>query len=394
MKKTIIILLVTLIAASSIYAAIEFNAQQMAENAQQAKPNPEVIYPEVGVVTVTPQDYQSQVSGYGEAKAHFELDLKSEVSGQVLELSGRFDNGKRVKKGEQLLVVDDNNYRMAVTDAEAALASANQSLLEEKRQHEQVRLEWKNSGLSGEPSSPLVLREPQMAVAKTTYEQARQSLENAKRDLSKTRISAPFDALVISRDVDVGSYLQTGDSIASLYSTDKIEISIPLSHTKWRNLGLTLSTQNQDATRHVTLTSVDGLNQWQAYIERVEQHYDQTTRQRSLIVAVDQPLEQTPPLYPNAYVKAVISGKNLKSVLRLPQTAISQNQEVWHVDETMHLRKQRPVKVFEDHEYVYIEALSDKPLQIVVRPLNNYIEGARVTPLSEQAQTLALGRER
>jgi len=389
-KNLIATLIVTFLATVSIVAAGAYNAKMMEENTAQVKEKSQSVYPVVSVISVTPHDYTSQITGYGEAKARYELSLKAEVSGKITSLAMRFETGRLIEKGRSLVIVDDSNYLKQLMSAKSSLSTARLNLLEEQRQSQQARLEWESSGISGRPSSPLVLREPQLQVAKAELEHAKQEMKVAQHDLAKTNISAPFNALIVSREVQLGSYLQMGEAVATLYSTDKIEVSIPLSNRKWANFDQ--QQLKRGDTIPVILTSHDGQHAWTGYVDRVEQHLEQTTRQRSVVVVVEKPIQQEQPLFPNAYVKVSIQGKKLNNLLRLPQTAISQNSEVWHVDNNNTLKKVAVNKIYEDQKFAYIHPFSTpdhQALKVVVRPLSSYTEGAKMLPNMATSSSMA-----
>ena len=51
----------------------------------------------------------------------------------------------------------------------------------------------------------LALRQPQLAQAQADLESARTDLDQARLDLKRTRIRAPFNALVLSRQAELGA---------------------------------------------------------------------------------------------------------------------------------------------------------------------------------------------
>ena len=67
----------------------------------------EAQHPDVSVVTVEPGSYQSKITAYGGASSHFELSLTARVSGHVKILSDAFESGRRVKKGDLLINLDE-----------------------------------------------------------------------------------------------------------------------------------------------------------------------------------------------------------------------------------------------------------------------------------------------
>jgi len=380
MKKNVITIAITLAAAASIFAVISYNGAKMEAvnnpaNAPVAKAV--VQYPEVSVIAVTKSRYQAEVIGYGEAKSRYQLTLTSEVSGQVESLGQNFETGKQFQQGEAVIKINDIDYQQAFSSAQVAVADAKLALLEEQRQGQQARLEWKNSGISGEPDSPLVLREPQLIAAQATLKNAQSQLTKAQRDLDKTAITAPFSALVVSREVQLGSYLQQGNSIATLYSTDRMEIEIPLSAHQWSSLPNISGAVEENWP--VTLTNTTGDSQWQGYVERVEQHLDNSSRQRSLVVVVEQPLAQETPLFPGTFVTATVQGKALNDLWQLPASAISQNGEVWYIGADGNLATFTAQQQFAQGELSYIKPMKGvDSANIIIRPLNSYVQGMQV----------------
>ncbi|MBW8189740.1 efflux RND transporter periplasmic adaptor subunit [Neiella marina] len=380
----------TLVAAVSIVAAILFNGAQMRaarthHMESMANDKHPIQLQEVSVIEALAQRHQAMIVGYGEAKSQFELELVAEVSGQLTALSNHFKTGAVFAKGQQLAQINPLSYQQAVADAQVALADAQLALLEEQRLGEQAELEWQRSGMTGDPDSPLVLRKPQLAAAEATLQLAQKQLASAEYDLAQTRISAPFDAVVVSREVQPGRYLQTGETIATLYSTDRIEVAVPLSEQQWQNLPvLANESAPSDALIAVTLLSNDKQRQWQGYIERTELHLDETSRQRSVVVVVDEPLSQPTPLMAGEFVTAQIEGRVVDGLWQLPASAISQAGEIWYVQTSADGKEQllantQAEQQFAHGEYVYVRPVAGLTQALVVaRPLITYVAGMRV----------------
>ncbi|MEZ8831956.1 efflux RND transporter periplasmic adaptor subunit [Vibrio cyclitrophicus] len=411
MKLNTITIAITLVAGSSIFAALAYNGSQVQPSPQNTNeltvsdPQTESVttksiavktlpvsqQQQVSVVAATLGDYLAEVVGYGEAKSRYELMFSTEVSGRVEAISSQFETGQVIGKGEVIANIDSTSYQQAVTEAKANVVQAQLDLLEEQREGEQAKSEWKRSGLSGEPDSPLVLREPQLAQVTAALENAKLELAKAEQDLEKTTLVAPFDSLVVSRDVQPGSYAQTGTQIATLYSIDEVEVSVPLSESQWLSLPNSDNSQLKQQPWPVTLSSSDGQFQWQGYVERVEQHLQQDTRQRSLIVKVDNPLEQQKDLYPGTFVKATISGKRLTQLWQLPASAISQQGDLWFVDANGQLSKSNANVEFEKGGLIYVDPTklnnpnvsNSDSVQVVKRPLSSFKVGMIVLAKAE-----------
>ncbi|CAA0095990.1 Multidrug resistance protein MdtA [BD1-7 clade bacterium] len=385
------VLLVTLATGVSIFLALAFNAQQI--KAAQKKPPVvrEAVYPDVGIAVVHPGEYRAEITAWGEASAEHTLALKSDVVGRIEQLSEQFKTGNRVDKGDVLLQIDATDYQKAVADAKAQMADAQLALYEEERQSQQALEEWQQSGFEGQPTSPLVLRKPQLAKAQAVLEQAKASVAKANRDLALTRIRAPFDGVVVSRLVQPGAYVQTGTELGSLYSRSKLEVSVLLSDQQWQMLDVGTTQYNGD----IVLSRANSSHQWPATFDRVEQHTHSDNRQRALIVAVDKPLEQNPPIHPGDFFEITVTGRSMEKLWRLPASAISQNNDIWLVTADNTLKAYAGQLAYRQDQWVYLyppqtandeEELTENKLseaRVVIRPLSSYLEGMRVNPIVE-----------
>ncbi len=379
MKISPVPVVVTLVAIVCIGLAISYNGQKMAQQANGPKPEPaKSVAPNVSVINAVPSTYQAYVSGHGEAKAHWALSLKAQVKGEITNMSEQFATGNVVKKGQVLAQIDNTEYLQVVASAKATLADAKLALQEEQDLGNQAKREWQRSGVTQAPSSPLVFRTLQLEAAQATADNAQYALQTAQRDEKNTHISAPFDAVILSRDVDLGTYVSIGDTLATLNSTDKVEISVPLSLRQWQNLA-------SDKSGEVILSDVTTQNQWQGYIARFEQHLDDSSRQRSVVVALDKPFEQATPLLPGTFLAVQIAGKALNNVIKLPASAVSQEGLIWYVNDQNTLMSIQAQKLFERGDYVYISPIEGHTnLRVVARPLVSYLNDMLVNPIVEE----------
>ncbi|PCI59124.1 MAG: hypothetical protein COB34_03935 [Methylophilaceae bacterium] len=233
--------------------------------------------------------------------------------------------------------------------------------------------------MQGKPESALVLRQPQLKAAQATVKQAESVLRNAQKELRRTKVTAPFNALIVERQVSPGAYVQAGTEIALLYSTEHMEVKVDLSEKDWRNLPNLHLKENHNLP--VELFSVKDKKSWVGRVLRVEQHVDGSTRQRSLIIAVDRPLEQTPALYPGTFLNVLIDGRTVDKLWRLPSSALSQRGEIWYVTQENTLANFSAEPVFSDSEAIYItapEQLGTEAQRVLFHPLSSYLKGMKV----------------
>ncbi|MEM7588389.1 MAG: efflux transporter periplasmic adaptor subunit, partial [Acidobacteriota bacterium] len=126
----------------------------------------------------------------------------------------------------------------------------------------------------------------------------------------------------------------------------------------------------------------DATPSWQGRVSRVEQHVVSASRQRSLVVTVPNPLDLEPPLFPGTFVRASLAGRELNGVLDLPVSAITEQQEIWFVDDQGRLARM-PVEALmasDGRALVRPPAALDwaNGLDVLVHPMASYLPGIAV----------------
>ncbi|WP_126453939.1 efflux RND transporter periplasmic adaptor subunit [Sulfuriflexus mobilis] len=127
------------------------------------------------------------------------VEMSTGVSGMVAEVNAK--TGERVEKGQLLLALDATRYQAAVLQARAAQRTARYALAEAKREWERAQELYDRTVLS---DRDLQLAENAYVAAQASQAKADAALANADKDLADSMIRAPFAAVVIARQVEVG----------------------------------------------------------------------------------------------------------------------------------------------------------------------------------------------
>ena len=299
---------------------------------------PEVA-PLVEGITVHPEDLQMIVYGFGTAEPKVSVQVVPQVSGQVVNCHANFVEGGFFKAGEPLVKVDPRDYELAVENAEAIVAQADYILKQEQSEALVARTEWDALHPGEEPSSPLVLRIPQIKNAEAQLQSAEAKLSRAKLDLERTAVSMPFDGRVVTKNVDLGQYVTPGQPVATVYGTDVIEIIVPLEddQLEWFEapLGHTNGNGNGNSPgpEAIVTTEFAGENRsWKGHIVRTEGQIDPTSRMIRVVAEVLNPFEQknhNVPLTPGMFVNVEIKGKQLNNIILVPRYAVRSDDTVW-----------------------------------------------------------------
>jgi multidrug efflux system membrane fusion protein len=304
------------------------------------EPEPVVFEPPlVEVMEVKQERIRLTITAEGSVSPRVESELVPEISGRVTSVSSSLAIGGFFAAGDELLKIDGREYELTVTRARAAIAQSELRVVTEEQEGAVARAEWKDLA-DGEPT-PLALRLPQLAEAKAALASAQAALEQAEFDLERTSVRAPFDGRVRRKQVDLGQYVQRGQAIATLYSTDVAEIQLPIPDQELEYVDLPLAYVNADSTdrqpRVVLSTEFAGSTyEWQGRIVRTEGEIDPETRMVRAIAQVQDPYAQAknsrrPPLAVGMFVQAEIRGRAVQAI-SLPRTALRGADQVWVVN--------------------------------------------------------------
>lgn len=294
---------------------------------------PQVLKTEIMELQRT--DFPVLLDSQGNIRAHYTTTITPQVAGTVVKIHDSFEDGAFFQKDEVLAELDPSDFEVAVAAAESRLARAEAVLIQEEARAKQARLNWQDLGYDEEPSD-LVLRIPQLKEATATVDAAQADLEQAKRNLERTKIRAPFAGRVQQRVVGLGQAVGASTPLGEVFATDFAEIRLPLSPRQLEFI--TLPSQAGDPEVPVTLTDALDLsksNQWQARIVRTEGSIDESSRELFAIARIDDPfgLESgKPPLRIGQPVRASIRGMILQEVFVLPRQALRGVNRIYLVD--------------------------------------------------------------
>ncbi len=283
-------------------------------------------------------DYRVLLDSQGVVRAHHETPLTPTVSGTIVSIHSNFEDGAFFKKGDVLAELDPADFTATVEGARSRLAQAEAALAQEEARARQARLNWEDLGYDEDPSE-LVLRIPQLKQARATVDAARAELDQAERNLQRTKIRAPFDGRVRQRLVGLGQSVGASTDLGTLFATDFAEVRLPL--TPEQLAFIDLPVQESDPSLPVTLTDALGITPaaepatWSGRIVRTEGALDPASRELFVIARIDDPFglhSRHEPLRIGQPVRATIEGHVLENVIVIPRHALRGVNTVYLVD--------------------------------------------------------------
>lgn len=356
------------------------------------EPAPTWVPPLVDIVYARPQPQALAVQTQGTVHPHREIQLVSQVSGMIEQVSPAFAQGGFFEAGDSLVKVEDVDYRFAIARAESQVAASKQVVAEEEGRALQARREWRDLG--SVQANDLFLRKPQIASAKASLKAAEADLAAARLDLERTTITAPFNGRIREKLVDVGQFISPGTPVASIYGTDLVDIRLPLTDRQVALLQLPLTSDSAEsadvANPSVTVRARFGNREWQweGQVVRTDAVIDLDSRVVYAVAEVERPFEsapdsQRPPLSPGLFVHATIAGRTLEGVTALPRSALDTDGQVMIVDE-QGLARTREVQVLQsDARHAWVQGLDDNE-HVIVGQHGQVIAGMGVEIRAEQ----------
>lgn len=351
---------------------------------------PPVKPPSIPVVVIAPQDMRITVIAHGEVLPRTESNLVAEVSGRVAAVSPAMVSGGFFAEGDTLVEIEMIDYRAALEKANARLVGAQSELANAEKAYERLLELSEQESVSDSALDDAVAR---LALARASYRQSSVEAIAAERDLERTRLVAPFAGRVRSERIGIGQFVNRGEIVATLYSTDAAEVRLPVQDDDLAFLPLSLNRETSasnmpSAILRARFAGVE--HAWNARIVRTEGELDPQTRMVHLVAQVDAPYDQgpgTPPLTVGLFVTAEIQGNLHESVFVLPGAALDKSNRVLVVGPD-HRLERRPVDVIRaTAATVVVDGNLREGEMVAVSATTTLLEGQQVVPVPQAAAT-------
>ncbi len=328
---------------------------------------------------VNKEEVRFKVLSQGNVVPKNQTNISAQVSGKVIEIAENFVAGGMFKKGDLLVRLEQEDYSTDLKLAEAELAQANASLTEEKARGKVAEQEWRSVNSSVAPE--LGLRKPQLATAQANVKAAEAKLERAKRNLSRTEIKAPYDGLVVSRNVDLGQFIPTGAVVGMVNSTDEAEVRLPIPDSDMAFIDIN-SQIKQGAEVSLTATVAGKQRAWKAELVRSEGVMDAGNRVIYVVAEVDDPYarkqSERVPLRFGQFVQAEITGTQSQRLFVLPRNVLRLDNTVLELTDERKV-KISPVEVVRTNaRNVYVSSGLEENAQIITSAVPNPYNGMKV----------------
>jgi len=183
------------------------------------------------------------------------------------------DEGQAVKAGQLLFKINDEEYRAHVLRAKASLHAAKADVHAIELEVERVSMLVDKKVIS---ETELRLAKAKVDIAKAKVEEAQSDLSQANIRYSHTDIRAPFDGVVDRIPFKIGSLIDEGHLLSSIFDSNFIYAYFRVSEKEY--LQYAKSELDERRSNNVELIQADGsTHQYPGHIETLEGEFDTST---------------------------------------------------------------------------------------------------------------------
>lgn len=353
----------------------------------------------VETLTVGETDYQVTISSFGRVQPHTQGQLVSQVSGQITSVSPNFRDGGFFQKNEVLVGIDPRDYLIQVEIAAAELADARVTHAEEQVLAKQAA-EDRRSVRNKEAVSDFALHIPQLAAAKSRIAAANAKLDQAKLNVERTRVRAPYSGRILSKNVDIGEVITPNTALAMIYAVDSVEIRLPIKNSElgFINLPEQYLSGESDTSGLPSVKIGNRLGEdiqyWPATLVSTAGAIDEQSQQLHVTARIEHPYERDDgnrrPLKIGQYVSAEIEGKTIRSALVIPNASVYQGSYVYLYRDGVLQRREIEIAWQNNTEALVRNGLTAGD-RLVLTPLGQVSSGTRVKLLEEGGEKALSG---
>jgi len=342
----------------------------------------------VYVETASERDAQLRIQANGEVRARIRSDIVPQVNGRIIEVSPEFVEGGAFAANETLFVIEDTDYQSALNEAQARVASAQVDLEQALADADVARKQ-----LAGQANpSPLALKKPQVARAEAGLEAALASLSLAKTNLARTRVSLPYAGRIAMTTVDLGQFVSAGKVVGSAFSTDSVEVRLPLTDAQLGALGVPIGyrfEEGQGLPVDFSAEVAGKVHRWSGELTRMDALIDPATRVIYATAEVKDPYKNLTsrdamPLAVGLYVNASIAGRIVDDAIEIPGEGLRAGNRVFVLTEEGQLSIRNVNVIHNTADQTLLSSGVSQGENVIVSAIRNPIAGMRLESIDSK----------
>ena len=336
----------------------------------------EVLIASEDLITVRSGTLASGPVITGSIQPERRADLRAEISAVVLNVLK--ENGESVKRGDLLVRLDDTSIRDGMTSAEAAARSAAQSFDQAEKQLQRLKT-LRGSGMAS--MQQLEDTEIRRNNAQSDLIAAQARAVQARQQLQRTEVRAPFAGVVTERKVSAGDTAQIGKELLKVVDPTSMRFEGYVSADRISSVKV----------GQPVAFRINGYNQqtFNGTVKRVDPAANPTTRQVEVLVGfVDSSQPRVSGLYAEGRIEAGSS-----QVLMIPDAALVRSGDkayTWRIKDSKLAKTSLVIGERDPRrgDFTVLGGLADGD-QVVRNPISTLKDGQKVVATARPAAPLA-----
>jgi multidrug efflux system membrane fusion protein len=340
--------------------------------------DPRTVLP-VAVAPARTADFTVWINALGNVTARNTVTVRPRVDGQLARVL--FREGQLVKAGELLAEIDPRPFEVQVAQANGQLARDQAQLANARIDLERYRTLLKQDSIAQQQVDTQAALVRQL---EGTIEADRGGVDNAKLQLSFTRITAPAAGRLGLRQVDAGNMVRQADANGIVVITQVQPINVLFSIPEDRLSSVLRRLQSGEAIVIEAFDRDGKIRLATGKLVTVDNQIDPTTGTIKLKAEF---ANDTQALFPNQFVNVRLQLDTLKGVTVVPSPAIQRGSPgtfVYRVNEdntvSMRVVKLGPV----EGETTVVDSGLAAGEVIVIDGADKLRDGAKIEPVSPE----------
>lgn len=280
------------------------------------------------VSEVYPSQLLARLSASGYVVAQRKADVATKITGQIVSIS--VQEGSIVKEGEVMARLEDRDVKAAVDQNSSNLALAQARVQEAQANLEDATLNYERMGKlvkTGAVSrseydaakSRYLASKASLDAAQAAVEASRAALQGSEVSLSYTEIRAPFDAVVLTKNADVGDIItplgsaaNAKASVVTIADLSSLQVEADVSES---NIGLV----SVGAPCDITLDALPGYH-FRGVVDTIVPTVD---RSKATVLVKVRFIDKDPRILPEMSAKVGFLYRSLKPGEEKPRVMVS-----------------------------------------------------------------------
>ncbi|GGI51671.1 hemolysin D [Mucilaginibacter galii] len=304
---------------------------------------------ELPVITIKTKDTTLQTAYVADIQAHKNVEVRSRLRGFLEKIY--VDEGKPVSKGQILFKLNDEEYRVVLARAKAALSNAEADAVATRVEVNRVKMLVGKNVLA---PSELDVAKSKLKADEATIAEARTNVQSAQNHIAYTIIRAPFDGIIDRIPLKGGSLIDEGALLTSISDISTIYAYFSFPENEYLQYQRSINKGLNDANNTVKLMLSDGTSySHTGTIETIEGEIEQATGSIALRAKFPNPHKL---LRHGASGKIYITTK-LDDAVMIPQKSVFEVQDKSYVytlgpDNKLHMQSFTPLTRFSQYYVV------------------------------------------